>query len=119
VRRYVLFRQALTLSIVLAARFRPPSVSYTSVETWKCVASGRMILTGEDYLILTALLAACAFFCLAVRPRRRMAQPPKRMPVESQLELGAAGRAGEGDHVANVGHAGDELHRPLQSQTET
>src|SRR5579885_90979 len=40
------------------------------------------------------------------------------VPMRIQLELSAAGRAGEGDHVANVGYAGDEHQHPLEAQTE-
>ena len=35
------------------------------------------------------------------------------------LELAIIGGAGEGDHVADIGHAGDELHHALKAEAET
>src|SRR4051794_2560990 len=44
----------------------------------------------------------------------------KRSPrlVESTLELGIAGRAGERDDVADVLHAGEVHHHPFQAEAE-
>ncbi len=38
--------------------------------------------------------------------------------IHLYLEFGVAGGAGEGDYIADVGHAGDEEHQTLESESE-
>ena len=40
------------------------------------------------------------------------------MSVLGKSEFSLARGAGEGNHVADVGHAGDEEHETLKSETE-
>ena len=72
-----------------------------------------MIPTADDYLVMAALAAMAMAFLLAFQPGGR--DRVQRRRVAAALEFGAAGRAWEGNHVADVGHAGDELHSPFQA----
>src|SRR5262245_34511890 len=47
-----------------------------------------------------------------------LAQARSGVPYRRLLELRVPGRSWEGNHVADVRHAGDKLHHPLEAQTE-